>query len=224
VSFSDIGDTRGFLAKNVPADLAELLRDLVASDCCTPLAKRGIAPVGTCALHKATEFIGRADPKLRSFGSTLIARQTAAGGIGLAANQLAVSARLFAHALAGAAPQVLVNPLIHRSYGVWNYAEACLSLDIEGSAANIERPRGIVITAETLSGQTILLDADEILSRVIQHELDHLEGIEYVQRIPESLRPAIDRVLISAGVDTDLFPHVPYAASDFREIETQLRG
>ncbi|WP_394619434.1 peptide deformylase [Lentzea sp. JNUCC 0626] len=146
-------------------------------------AKPGIAPVGTPALHVATRPVGELTVWAGRFGDQMLSAMRRAGGIGLAANQLDVPLRILVHGLARVMSPVLVNACVLEARGSAEARESCLSLALDGSAALVTRPRRVVVRAWTPSGALVVVSADEYLARVLQHEIDHLDGIEYVQRL-----------------------------------------
>lgn len=96
-----------------------------------------------------------------------------APGIGLAAPQVGIGQRFFVYDF-GDGPGVLINPEIRESSGEWEFEEGCLS--VPGLSWNIVRPKEIHIVAFDLDGNEISIEADELESRLYQHELDHLDG------------------------------------------------
>ena len=99
-----------------------------------------------------------------------------AEGFGLAAPQVGIQKRLFVYDVHDdAGPRVLVNPVISDSDGEWEYEEGCLS--IPGMAFEIVRPKTVLITGVDLDGNDVSIEADELLARLFQHELDHLDGV-----------------------------------------------
>ena len=96
-----------------------------------------------------------------------------APGIGLAAPQVGIGQRFFVYDF-GDGPGVLINPEIRESRGEWEYEEGCLS--VPGLSWNIVRPKEIHIVAFDLDGNEVSIEADELESRLYQHELDHLDG------------------------------------------------
>jgi peptide deformylase len=173
--------------------------------------KIGIAPIGTPALHRPTSPVITPSAPLAAFSTHMIAAMNQAGGIGLAANQVAISARVLVHNLPRVAPQILVNAVIIESEGSWQYSEGCLSVEIEGTRASLVRPNRILLAAETLDGGYAAISAAELFGRVLQHELDHLDGIEYVQRLTGSERGRVYSLMAGAGVDVACVPYRPYA-------------
>jgi len=138
----------------------------------------------------------------------MIAVMKARNGIGLAANQVGVSVRVFVHALSNAAPEVLIDPVVLHSDGTWAYSEGCLSVQIPGSRSPLVRPKVVRVRATVLDGSVVEIEADELLSRVFQHEIDHLDGIEYVQRLTGCERDRVYKVMRDAGVDVRYIPTV----------------
>ena len=94
-------------------------------------------------------------------------------GLGLAAPQVGISKRLFVYDI-GDGPHAIVNPEIVESEGEWAFEEGCLS--VPGLSWEIIRPKEIHLTGYDLDGNEISIEADELLSRCFQHELDHLDG------------------------------------------------
>lgn len=111
-----------------------------------------------------------------------------AGGIGLAANQVALPYRLFIVNLE-ARPDageelVFINPSLSRPRGNAVQEEGCLSLP--GLRMDVRRPEQIVVKAWSLEGEPFEEDLDGLLARVVQHEFDHLEGRLFTDRLPDA--------------------------------------
>lgn len=111
-----------------------------------------------------------------------------AGGIGLAATQVALPYRLFVVNLE-ARPDageelVYINPSLSRPRGNAVQEEGCLSLP--GLRMDVRRPEQIVVKAWSLEGEPFEEDLDGLLARVVQHEFDHLEGRLFTDRLPDA--------------------------------------
>ena len=110
---------------------------------------------------------------------------TRSNGIGLAATQVGILKRLIVidvnrHDL-DSNPLVLINPEIQEKSGDTAMEEGCLSLpDITGE---VTRPENVTVTALDLDGEPLRIQATDILSRAIQHEVDHLNGILFIDLI-----------------------------------------
>lgn len=112
-----------------------------------------------------------------------------APGIGLAAPQIGIRKQLFVWDVDDA-PTAIVNPVIVESRGEWVYDEGCLS--IPGLYVEIARPKEVLLRGVDLDGNEIEIEADELLARLFQHELDHLQGVLMFERMtPEQRKEAM---------------------------------
>ena len=121
-----------------------------------------------------------------------------APGIGLAAPQVGVSERLIVLDVADGEerrPMVLVNPeIVWRSGERATAEEGCLSLP--GQFADVTRPQAVKVRYLTEHGEERVLEADGLLARCVQHEIDHLDGILFVDHLTALKRNMIMRKLI----------------------------
>ena len=108
-----------------------------------------------------------------------------APGLGLAAPQIGVQKQIFVYDIDGE-PITLLNPKIVESRGEWVYDEGCLS--IPGLYVEMLRPKEVLLEAVDLNGNTIQVEADELLARLFQHELDHLNGVLMFDRMTPDQR------------------------------------
>jgi peptide deformylase len=84
----------------------------------------------------------------------------------------------------------LINPKIVESSGEWVYDEGCLS--IPGLYVEMLRPKLVLVEATNLDGNTIQIEADELLARLFQHEIDHLQGVLMFERMtPDQRKQAL---------------------------------
>jgi peptide deformylase len=140
------------------------------------------------------------DDGLRRLAADMVETMHAAPGIGLAASQIGVETRLAVVDLsAGEDPEavhVLVNPEIVDSDGSGVELEGCLS--IPELSEKVTRPLRITVEAQDLDGRPLLLEAEDWLARAICHEIDHLDGILFVDRLrglrKEKARRALRRL------------------------------
>ncbi|HEV2309898.1 MAG TPA: peptide deformylase [Acidimicrobiia bacterium] len=121
-----------------------------------------------------------------------------ARGVGLAAPQIGVQKRLYTYDVeeliergaTAPGPGVLVNPEIVETEGEWSYEEGCLS--VPGLAFELVRPNRVTVRGLDLDGHEIVLEGDELMGRMIQHEIDHLDGILVIDRVdPETRKEAL---------------------------------
>ncbi|NNE97291.1 MAG: peptide deformylase [Acidimicrobiales bacterium] len=106
-------------------------------------------------------------------------------GLGLAAPQVGISKRLFVYDI-GEGPHAIVNPEIVESDGEWAFEEGCLS--VPGLSWEIIRPKEIHLIGYDLDGNEVSIEADELLSRCFQHELDHLDGKLLIDHLEGEIR------------------------------------
>ena len=128
--------------------------------------------------------------ELDRLAEAMIETMRAASGIGLAATQIGHPVRL---CVIGSIdehgePQALVNPVITARKGRLFEEEGCLS--VPGVTARIRRAGCVVVEALGLRGDTITVEAEGLMARVYQHELDHLNGVLFIDRLSPAARIA----------------------------------
>jgi|CXWL01.1.fsa_nt_gi peptide deformylase len=143
------------------------------------------------------------DAELAQLAGDMIETMHAAPGIGLAAPQVGVDLRLAVVDLSvGEKPDevlVLANPKIVEQVGTWTEVEGCLSLpDITDK---VDRPQRLRVEAQNLAGEPIALAAEEWLARAICHELDHLDGVLFVDYLRGLRRERAKRKLERLAAD-----------------------
>lgn len=112
-------------------------------------------------------------------------------GIGLAANQVDLPYRMFVCNVTGDPAKrdqeyVFINPVIRRSRGFDVDTEGCLSLP--GLKAPVPRPKHVVFSAYTIDGGEFDQELDGLFARMVQHEIDHLDGVMFIDRLPPHLQ------------------------------------
>jgi len=122
-------------------------------------------------------------------------------GIGLAATQVGVLHRVLVYAVQGDAPVIaLVNPVIEWSgREKEEMEEGCLSLP--GVHVDVERPVNVRVRARDAKGEEILIEASGLEARVIQHEMDHLDGVLILDRVSRDVRKQAMKALREAQTD-----------------------
>ncbi|MFY8220328.1 MAG: peptide deformylase [Pirellulales bacterium] len=140
------------------------------------------------ALLRRARPLARIDDTIHDVVEQMFEIMYQAGGIGLAATQVALPYRLFIVNLE-ARPDageelVFINPSLSRPRGNAVQEEGCLSLP--GLRMDVRRPEQIVVKAWSLEGEPFEEDLDGLLARVVQHEFDHLEGRLFTDRLPDA--------------------------------------
>ena len=128
-------------------------------------------PVLRLPCAEVTEF----DDALRKLADDMLETMYDAPGVGLAANQVGVQKRLFVYDINdGSAPGAVVNPVLSGHRGEWEYTEGCLS--VPDLAWPIVRFKEVRLDGFDLYGNPITIEGDELMARMLQHEVDHLDG------------------------------------------------
>ena len=131
-----------------------------------------------------------------------------AEGGGLAAPQVGIGRRFFVFKTEDG-PQVAINPENVASSGEIEWTEGCLS--IPGIGFEIVRPELVTLRAVDVDGNEVLIEADDYLGRMFQHEIDHLDGILAIDRVdPDERKKALKAIrdqemsLVAEGVPARL--------------------
>ncbi len=138
---------------------------------------------GDPVLRRKTSLVPREmleDPNFQQFLDDLVETMQVEDGVGLAAPQVGDSRRVCV-AVDGDEVHVLINPKVRgRSVRFASDTEGCLSLP--GLQAEVSRPAKVIVKALNRHGETIELRARGLFARILQHEIDHLDGVLYVDR------------------------------------------
>ena len=168
------------------------------------MAPYAIRIVGDPVLRQRAAEIEDIDGRLVKLAHDMVPTMYEAAGIGLAAPQIGVQKRLFVWQLQDDdEPSFLINPTITETRGEWAYEEGCLS--VPGLHWEIIRPKEVHLTGYDLDGNEISLEGDELLGRLFQHELDHLDGVLLLERLDDDTRKEALRTLRNralAGIAT----------------------
>ena len=146
---------------------------------------REIVKYGSRVLRQTAAPVASVDTAVLSLIDDLFDSMHEAGGIGLAAPQIGVSQRVIvvdiSSQVQGLPPTALANPEILRSSGSATAEEGCLSLP--ELYADVERKTWIEVEALDIRGQSVRFEATDFFARVLQHEIDHLDGTLFIDRI-----------------------------------------
>ena len=149
---------------------------------------------GDPVLKQRAAEVNSVDGALVRLVDDMVQTMYEAPGIGLAAPQVGVQKRLFVYDLNdGRGAQTIVNPTISGHRGEWEFEEGCLS--VPGLYFPIVRPKEVHLTGYDLDGNEVSIEADELLARLFQHELDHLDGKLLLEHLDADQRKAALRAL-----------------------------
>jgi peptide deformylase len=150
------------------------------------MALRDIRILGDEVLRKKCKPISKVDDKIRMYlqdlADTLLATDN---GAGLAAPQIGVLRRLVVVNLPEQGIVKLVNPEIAYKEGEQEVVEGCLS--VPGKWGKLKRPFKVKVTALDENGEPLELEGEEHLAKLFCHEIDHLDGVLFVDKVTEYL-------------------------------------
>jgi peptide deformylase len=146
---------------------------------------RPILRYGADVLHRPAENVGEITPETHRLIDDMIQTMYAAPGIGLAATQVGVPLRIFVVDVSvgrnAADLMVFINPEFVEREGMQLEEEGCLSLP--GFNATVARPARAVVKGLNRRGEEQIVEATGLLARAFQHEMDHLDGCVFVDRL-----------------------------------------
>ena len=157
------------------------------------MATFDVRTFGDPVLRQRAREVEEIDGDLARLSERMVETMYEALGVGLAAPQVGVLKRLYTYDV-GDGPAVLVNPEIVDSSGEWTYDEGCLS--VPGVHVEIVRPKVVTVQGVDLDGKEVVIEGDELMGRLIQHEIDHLDGVLFVDHLSALKRNMILRRLV----------------------------
>jgi peptide deformylase len=157
---------------------------------------------GDPVLRRRAVPVDRVTPEIRRLADDMVDTMYDEVGIGLAAPQIGASIRLMVVGdEEGRGTQVLVNPALTAQGGTVTAEEGCLSLP--GVFAPVTRSEWVTLEAQDLEGRPIAVTARGLRARVFQHEIDHLDGVLFIDRLEPVVRDRIKRRIKKEGFSED---------------------
>ncbi len=153
------------------------------------MAIRNIREIGDEILNKKCKEVTEMTDRTRYLIEDMLDTMYEAGGVGLAAPQVGILKRIVVIDVTGEDPYVLVNPRIVETGGEQTGSEGCLS--IPGKAGIVTRPNYVKVVAQDAEMRTYELEGTELLALFICHELDHLDGHLYVEKVEGELTDVV---------------------------------
>ncbi len=144
-------------------------------------SQRPVLKIPEPILRQQAREITKVTKKIRYLAEDMIRIMKKANGIGLAAPQVGVSERLIVIAPHGTKPMPLINPVVVSATGEMTGEEGCLS--IPGLYGDVVRPSAVEVEAYDLKGRPIAFEMEGMAARVVQHEIDHLNGILFIDKV-----------------------------------------
>ncbi|MCM1188028.1 MAG: peptide deformylase [bacterium] len=150
------------------------------------MAIRNIREIGEDVLTKKCREVTEMTPRIKELIGDMLDTMYEANGVGLAAPQVGVLKRIVVIDTTGEDPHILINPRIVESSGEQTGTEGCLS--VPGKSGQVTRPNYVKAVALDVNMKEFELEGTELLARAICHELDHLEGHLYVEKVEGPLQ------------------------------------
>lgn len=148
------------------------------------MAIRMIREENEAVLRKKSKPITEITPKIKELAEDMLDTLYEANGVGLAAPQVGILKRLVVIDI-GEGANILINPEILETEGEQTGNEGCLS--IPGKMACVIRPNYVKVKAVNLEGEEITVEGEGLMARALCHEIDHLNGILYIDKMEGEL-------------------------------------
>jgi peptide deformylase len=132
-------------------------------------------------LRQKSKRVRSIDGSVRKLAGDMIETMHAASGVGLAAPQVGVPLRVIVIGMPEEEDFVLINPEIVRRSGERLVTEGCLS--VPGYFGEIQRAQRVTVKGKDLSGKEVRIKAEELLAQALEHEIDHINGVLYIDHL-----------------------------------------
>jgi peptide deformylase len=147
------------------------------------MSVRAIRVLPDPVLRQKAKKVSKIDESVQRLIADMIETMRSASGVGLAATQIGVPLKIAVIEIPAEEVIVLVNPEIIKKEGERTIGEACLS--IPGYQGEIKRSVRVKVKARDRQGRNIRIRGEELLAQALEHEIDHLNGILYIDRVEE---------------------------------------
>ena len=149
------------------------------------MAIRNIRIMGDPILEKVCKEVKEVTPRIKELIEDMLETMYDANSVGLAAPQVGVLKRIVVIDVTGEDPIVLINPRILETSGEQTGGEGCLSLP--GKSGTVTRPHYVKVKAYDREMKPFEIEGTELLARAFCHEIDHLDGHMYVEKVEGEL-------------------------------------
>lgn len=154
------------------------------------MAIRTIRQMGDPVLNKVSKEVKEITPRAQELIDDMFETMYDACGVGLAAPQVGVLKRIVVIDTTGEDPILLINPRIVETSGEQTGHEGCLS--VPGKTGMVTRPNYVKVVAQNEKMETIEVEGEELLARALCHEIEHLDGHLYVEKVEGELMNTAD--------------------------------
>ena len=153
------------------------------------MAIRNIREMGDPVLNKTCKEVKEVTDRVRELIDDMFATMYEAEGVGLAAPQVGILKRIVVVDVTGEDPIVLINPVILETSGEQTGNEGCLS--VPGKTGVVTRPNYVKVKAYDENMEPFEIEGTELLARAFCHEIDHLDGHLYVEKVEGELMSTV---------------------------------
>jgi len=143
--------------------------------------ERPVVKIPHPILRQSCTEVARVTPKIEKLIDTMMKAMKKANGVGLAAPQMGSGLRLFVMQPLEMKPMAVINPVITEKHGEQVGEEGCLS--IPGLYGDVQRALKVVVEGFDRKGRGIALELEGLPARVAQHEIDHLDGVLFIDKV-----------------------------------------
>ncbi len=154
------------------------------------MALRTIRIMGDPVLTKPCKEVKEVTPRIKELIEDMKDTMYEANGVGLAAPQVGVLKRIAVVDITGDDPHVMINPEIIETSGEQTGNEGCLSLP--GKTGVVTRPNHVIVRAYDVDMEQYEIEGEELLARALIHEIEHLDGHMYVEKVEGELMSVED--------------------------------
>lgn len=146
------------------------------------MAIRNIRKEGDPILLKKSRKVDKIDERIEILIKDMLDTMYESEGVGLAAPQVGILKRIIVIDIGnGEEPTIIINPIIVSEEGNQEEVEGCLS--VPGKAGIVNRPSDITVKGLDIEGNEIQVEGKEFLARALSHEIDHLEGVLFIDKV-----------------------------------------
>lgn len=137
-------------------------------------------------LRETSKPVEKIDQEIKTLIQEMTKTMKAHEGVGLAAPQVGILQRVIVIGLPDEEPISIINPELSKPVGEGIFEEGCLSLP--GVRVSVKRATDVKVRGLSLNGKTLKIEVKDLFARVIQHEVDHLNGILIIDKLPKKER------------------------------------
>ncbi|MBR6095189.1 MAG: peptide deformylase [Lachnospiraceae bacterium] len=149
------------------------------------MAVRQIRTLGEEVLRGTAKEVTEVTPRTKELIEDMFDTMYEANGVGLAAPQVGIRKRIVVVDVTGEDPVALINPVVIEADGEQTGYEGCLS--VPGKTGVVTRANHVIVEAYDVNMKKFRIEGEELMARALQHEIDHLDGIMYVDKVEGEL-------------------------------------